>query len=80
MPSYPDTDIGTTGEAPACPAINPNSRTLIARPVPHAPGRMRDQFVIADLAARDPWLYQDWRRAYAAARRTVLHHARRQPA
>jgi hypothetical protein len=48
-----------------------------ARPAPHQPGTFAEQLAIAELAARDPWRYGDWNRAYAAARRVILHHARR---
>lgn len=41
------------------------------------PGSLGEQLAVADLAARNPWNFVDPADAMRAARRTILHHARR---
>lgn len=48
-----------------------------AQPGPHEPGTLREQLQVAELAAENPWGFVDPDDAMRAARRTVLHHARR---
>lgn len=50
-----------------------------SRPAPDEPGTLRQQLDLIALAAENPWQYERWEDAYAAARRVVLHHARRVP-
>jgi len=57
--------------------VNPASVPLVAQPTADQPGTLRQQFAIASLAAENPWRYVRHQDAYQAARRTVLHHARR---
>lgn len=48
-----------------------------ARPGPHQPGTYGQQLEIAHLAAENPWGFANPADAMRAARRTILHHARR---
>lgn len=48
-----------------------------AQPGPHEPGTLNEQLAIAELAAKNPWHFVDPADAMRAARRTIMHHARR---
>ncbi len=55
---------------------------IVFRPAAHPaagqPGTFREQLQVASLAAENPWGFVDSRDAFRAARRTILHHARRE--
>jgi hypothetical protein len=48
-----------------------------AQPGPNQPGTLGQQFALARLAADNPWGFVHPDDAWHAARRTILHHARR---
>lgn len=62
-----------------CTSFNADFQSdfYVARPTPDQPGTHREQLLIAELAADNPWHFVSSQDAYHAARRTILHHARR---